>query len=279
MLLRRTLLLLATSLAAPLGIAQSALPAPVPTAAADTCSGISQAAFDVATIKPSDRPSGGFSVSGGPDTVTVDASAFRMILYAYKLHDFQVTGGPGWLTTATWEATAKVDQPPTGYNSLSNYAGDDIQRQRVQAVLAQRFALRCHFETKELPVYDLVLAKGGSKLTPTHADAKDIGSLDLHGGNRASRINGTGISPELIAAILSQKIGRMVIDKTGLASLYDFTLTYTSDPDSSLAPADDSASGPTIFTALEEQLGLRLKSAKGPVPVLVVDSITHPSEN
>jgi uncharacterized protein (TIGR03435 family) len=267
-------------LAAPLGMAQSALPAPAPTAAVDTCSGIFQDTFDVATIKPSDRPSGSFSVSGGPDTVTVNASAFRMILYSYKLHDFQVIGGPGWLTTATWEATAKVDQPPTGYNSLSNYAGDDIMRQRTQAVLAQRFALRCHFETKELPVYNLVLAKGGSKLTPTHADAKNIGSLDLSGGNRANRINGTGISLELMAAVLSQKIGRKVIDKTGLTSLYDFRLTYTSDPAAaSPVSTDDSASGPTIFTALEEQLGLRLESAKGPVPVLVVDSISRPSEN
>jgi uncharacterized protein (TIGR03435 family) len=258
---------LVLTLAAPT-VAQSITPA---------CALPTATAFDVATVKPSQRPSGSSSLGGTADTLTAAGSAFRLILYAYKLHDFQVSGGPNWLSTDTWDITAKVDQPPAGYNSLPNDARDAVARQRLQAVLAQRFNLKCHFETKELPVYNLILAKGGSRLTPTPADAKNIGSLSSNGRNRARRIDGTGVSLPFITAILSQNIGRTVVDKTGLTGLYTFTLTYVSDPDA--ASTDDAASAPTIFTALEEQLGLHLESAKGPVPILVIDDIQKPSEN
>jgi uncharacterized protein (TIGR03435 family) len=152
---------------------------------------------------------------------------------------------------------------------LSNDVRDGLGRQRIRGLLAQRFALKCHFETRELPVYNLVLAKGGSKLTPTPPDAKDKGSLDPNGGNGVRRIDGTGVSLEFIAAILSQSVGRLIIDKTGL---YDFTLTYTSDADAG-SSASDAPAGPTVFTALEEQLGLKLESAKGPIQVLVIDHV------
>jgi uncharacterized protein (TIGR03435 family) len=202
-----------------------------------------------------------------------------MILYAYKLHDFQLSGGPNWLTTDTWEVTAKVDQPPANYDSLPNDARDALARQRLQAVLAQRFNLKCHYETRELPVYNLILAKGGSRLTPTPADAKNIGSLSSNGRNRARHIDGTGVSLPFITAVLSQPLGRIVIDKTGLTGLYTFSLSYTSDPGAASSANDDTATAPTIFTALEEQLGLKLESAKGPVPILVIDDIQKPSEN
>jgi uncharacterized protein (TIGR03435 family) len=203
-----------------------------------------------------------------------------MIEYAWDLRDLQVSGGPGWINAATWEVTAKVDQPPADWSTLRNEEQARIERLRMQAVLAQRFALRCHFETKEFPVYNLVLAKGGSKLKPTPTDAATKGSLDHNGRNRENRAEAKGVTMDPVVAMLTQSLGRTVIDKTGLTGLYDFTLTYTSDADAGSPTSDaDPPSGPTIFTALEEQLGLKLESTKGPAPVLVIDHIEKPTEN
>jgi len=263
-------------LAAPLALAQSA-PAP-------SCSAPAATAFDIATVKPSTQSDGGSSIRTRPDLIATSGTASNMIEFAYNLRDFQLSGGPGWLATAAWDVVAKVDQPPADWSTLSNDARNSIERQRLQAVLAQRFALKCHFETKELPVYNLVVAKSGSKLTPTAADAQKKYAASTHGENRRIRVEANGIPMDFLVANLSQTLGRTVIDKTGLTGLYDFTLTYTSDPDAgspASAPATDSdaASGPSLFTAVEEQLGLKLESSRGPVPILVIDSITRPSEN
>lgn len=244
-----------------------------------TCASPTLVSFDVATIKPDQIDPRGVQLNGTVDTLNATGTAIHMIEFAYKLHDFQVAGAPGWLTNEAWEVTAKVDQPPANYDSLSNDARDEIGRERLQAVLAQRFRLKCHFEAKQLPVYNLVLAKGGSKLTPTSADSKDIGSLGSDRRNGANRIYGTGISLQFIAAMLSGKVGRIVIDKTGLAGIYTFAVTYAADSDPASFASASEPSGPSIFTAVEEQLGLKLEPAKGPVPVLVVDSIDRPSEN
>jgi uncharacterized protein (TIGR03435 family) len=264
-------------LAAPLAMAQGAVPAPT-VAVGDPCSAVRQAAIDVATVKPSERSSGSSTFRGRPDSLIAGGTVLSMIEYAWNLRDFQVAGGAGWIHTATWEVTAKVDEPPADWSNLRGEERDRIGQQRMQAVLAQRFALRCHFETKELPVYNLVVAKGGAKLKPTPSDAKTKGSLDLNGRNRENRVEGKGVTMEPVAVMLTQSLGRTVIDKTGLSGLFDFTLAFTSDPDAD-SPANDGPSGPSIFTALEEQLGLRLEPAKGPVPVLLVDSIARPSEN
>jgi uncharacterized protein (TIGR03435 family) len=216
---------------------------------------------------------------GSADSITASGSIFRMLVNAYDLRDFQVTGGPSWVTDATWDIIAKVDSPVPDWEHLRNDARGAIEQQRMQAVLAQRFALKCHFETRQLPVYNLVVAKGGSKLTPTPADAKKKGSLDMNSDASGNHMQASGIELNTVAKMLSFGLGRIVIDKTGLVDLYDFTLTYTSDPDVASSAAASGPFGPTIFTALEEQLGLRLESAKGPVPVLVIDSISRPSEN
>ena len=279
MLLRRTLLLLAATLASLFARAQTA-PAPASTAAPDPCSSVLQAAFDVATVKPSDAPGGGFALRGTEDTVSASGTVFRMIQFLYDLRDFQITGGPDWVNTANWEITAKVDNPVPNWTDLRSDARFGIQRQRLQAVLAQRLVLRCHFETKDLPVYNLVLAKGGLKLKPTPSGTPGKVSMNSHYQGNQSRLEATGFKLDSLVAVISQTLGRTVIDKTGLTGLYDLTLTWTSDSTvDSPASADDSPSSPSIFTALEEQLGLKLESAKGPVKVLVIDHIEKPSEN
>jgi hypothetical protein len=262
MLFRRILLLLAATLAAPLAHTQTA-PAPASTAVPDPCSSAPQAAFDIATVKPSDAPGGGFALRGTEDTVSASGTVFRMIQFLCDLRDFQITGGPDWVSTANWEITAKVDHPVPNWSDLHSDARFGIQRQRLQAVLAQRLALRCHFETRDLHVYNLAKV-----------------SLNSHYQGNQSRFEATGLKLDSLVALISQTLGRTVIDKTGLAGLYDLTLTWTSDPTvDSPASADDSSSSPTIFTALEEQLGLKLESAKGPVQVLVIDHIEKPTEN
>ena len=238
--------------------------------------------FDVATIKPSTRPAGSSHFGGTPDTLNAGGTVRRIVAAAYGLHDFQITGGPDWLGTDTWEVVAKLDQPVSGWADLPSRIRSAIQAQRLQALLAQRFALRCHFETKDMPVYNLVLAKGGSKLQPTPADGKK-GSFDWSGTRLGTHMTGTGVELANLVGALTQSLGRTVIDKTGLSGRFDFTLTYSPDPDPgssvSAATAADATTSPTIFTALQEQLGLRLEPAKGPVPVLIIDSIQKPSEN
>ena len=250
-------------------------PAPTP------CASPATAAFDVLSVKPIEQSAGSFSVHSHPDSLTADGTLAHILEYAFNLHDFQITGGPGWLSTATWDIAIKVDQPPAGWDALSNDARNAIQRQRMQAALAQRFALKCHFETKQLPVYNLVLAKGGPKpaLAATPADAAKKGSFSSHGEDAKVRMEGAGVTLDQLAANLTRALGRTIIDKTGLTGIYDFTLTYAPDTASAPSAAAPDANGPTVFTALEEQLGLKLESAKGPVPVLVIDSIQKPSEN
>lgn len=203
-----------------------------------------------------------------------------MIEYAYALRDFQVTGGPSWLNNATWDILAKIDRPVPNWTNLRSDDRRAIMRQRMAAVLAQRFNLKCHFETKQLPVYNLVLARGGPKLKQPTADTAKKGSTNWDGEGRQNKMDGTGVELTAFADMLSQALGRTVINKTGLSGISNFTLSWTSDPNvGSPAASTDSNSGPTIFTALEEQLGLKLEPAKGPVPVLVVDSVQKPSEN
>ena len=279
MFLRRILLLLAATLAVPLAHPQTA-PAPASTAVPDPCSSAPQAAFDIATVKPSDAPGGGFALHGTEDTVSASGTVLRMVQFLGDLRDFQITGGPDWVGTANWEITAKVDRPVPNWSDLHSDARFGIQRQRLQAVLAQRLALRCHFETEDLPVYNLVLAKGGSKLKPTPSGAPAKVSMNSHYQGNQSRFEATGLKLDSLVALISQTLGRVVIDKTGLTGLYDLTLTWTSDTTvDSPASADVLSSSPTIFTALGEQLGLKLESAKGPVKGLVIDHIEKPSEN
>jgi uncharacterized protein (TIGR03435 family) len=248
---------------------------------APSCTSPDLTAIDVASVKPIQQSANDFSMYNRPDSLKADGILSNMIEFAYSLHDFQISGGPGWLTTATWEVAAKVDQPPANYDSLPIEVRGALQRRRMAAVLAQRFNLKCHFETKQLPVYNLVLTKGGAKpaLAPTSADAAKKGSFSVHGDERGVRMQANGVAIDTLVANLSGSLGRTVINHTGLTGIYDFTLTYAPNATAASPASADDAAGPTIFTALEEQLGLRLEPAKGPVPVLIIDSISRPSEN
>jgi uncharacterized protein (TIGR03435 family) len=169
----------------------------------------------------------------------------------------------------------------------------------LQALLADRFKLSIHRETKELPVYALVAAKNGPKLQEAKADATYPngikgpdgvargGMMRIGGGE----VTGQGLPIANLTRMLSQQLGRTVIDKTGLTGKYDFTLQWT--PDESQGPmfkgadgappggnpAPPESSGPSLFTAIQEQLGLKLESQKGPVEIIVIDHVEKPSQN
>jgi uncharacterized protein (TIGR03435 family) len=155
--------------------------------------------------------------------------------------------------------------------------------QELQSMFIDRFHFRCHMSSKEMPVYELVVAKSGSKLSPSTADASkrsNIGS-NIHAG--VGHTKASGVGTDRIAMLLTAPTGRMVIDKTGLTGVYDFTLDWTQDSNTAGAQptsaTTDTPNGPTIFTAVEEQLGLHLQPAKAPVPVMVIDRIDQPAEN
>jgi uncharacterized protein (TIGR03435 family) len=244
------------------------------------CVAGARATFDVSTVKASQTSSHSSSMRSMADSLTATGALRLMIMNAYGLRDFQITGGPDWVNTATWEVAAKID-PPDKAPPKADPAYDAFnarRSQRLQSLLADRFGLKCHMVTKELPVYELVLAKGGSKLKETTAEEGKRGSTNIHGQDHKSTGTFTGITTKALAATLSGETGRTVVDKTGLTASYDFTLTWASDDQPTAADAD-TASGPTIFTALQEQLGLKLESSKGPVEVLVIDSVEKPGEN
>jgi uncharacterized protein (TIGR03435 family) len=240
-----------------------------------------RATFDVSTVKASQTSSRSSSMRSRADGITASGSLRRFAEVAYGLRDFQVTGGPDWVNTSTWEVAAKIDPPdvaPAKTDAAAYDAWNERRMERMQSLLAERFGLKCHMTTKELPVYELVLAKGGSKLKETTAEEGKRGSTNVEGQGRKSQATFTGVTTKSLATSLSSEAGRLVLDKTGLTGSYDFTLTWTND-DHSMETEADAASGPTLFTAVQEQLGLKLEPSKGPVPVLVIDSAERPGEN
>lgn len=260
--------------------------------------------FEVASIKPSRADDKTRSLFMSPGKFTTEAEAIKEVIrFAYDIKsDNQLSGGPSWINSEEFDIEAKEEHLVA--ENLEKLSFEEQAKQirlMVQALLADRFRLKVSHQTKELPVYALVVAKGGPKLTETQVPPpfRD-GTAAPNRGFRGIRmmgpgqLTGTNINIRLLADILSRQreLGRLVIDETGLKGNYDWTLKWTPDqggpmfkgpdggPPSADTPAPDS-SGPSIFTALEEQLGLKLESRKGPIESLVIDSIDieRPSEN
>jgi uncharacterized protein (TIGR03435 family) len=237
--------------------------------------------FDVVSIKPLDQPAIGW-MRRTQDGLTVTAPLRNLIQYAFGLHDFQISGGPSWIQTKTWEVHAKLDTPDTDSAQVSSSERQsqyDRNMQQLQSVLVERFGLRCHFTSKEMPVYDLVVAKGGAKLKDTQADPTKRGNVYPEINGLRSHASGMAVGTDRLAILLSGPTGRFVVDKTGLTGSYDFTLDWVNDAAPGAEPPSDPPSGPTIYTAVEEQLGLKLIPDKGQVPVLVIDAAELPSAN
>lgn len=258
--------------------------------------------FEVASIKPSRADDNMTRLFMSPGKFTTEAETIKEVIrFAYDIKsDNQLSGGPSWINSEKFDIEAKEEHSVAeNLQKLPFEEQANEIRLMVQALLADRFRLKVSHQTKELPVYALVVAKGGPKLTETQVPPPSPdGMAAPNRGFRGIRmmgpgqLTGTNINVGLLARILSRQreLGRLVIDQTGLKGNYDWTLKWTPDqgdpmfrgPDggrpSTDVPAPDS-SGPSIFTALEEQLGLKLESRKGPIETLVIDSIERPSEN
>jgi uncharacterized protein (TIGR03435 family) len=251
--------------------------------------------FDVVSVKPNKSGRDIGVIRFKPDGFSAtDISLKELLSQIYGIKEDLVSGLPSWANSARYDIDAKV-------------AGSDVEtlkklrreqrRSMLRSILQDRFKLNAHTETKQLPVFELVVAKSGPKLREaTPGDAYTNGIKAPGGVSRAGMIMmkpgefiGQGIPLSTLADALSDNLQRTVIDKTGLTGKYDLTLEWTPDngADPMFKGMDDApqrtpppdASGPSIFIALQEQIGLKLQSANGPVETLVVDHVEMPSEN
>jgi bla regulator protein BlaR1 len=236
-------------------------------------------AFEVASIKPAKPGQRGMRVEFDPGGrfVASNMSLRFLIQQAYGIKDFQIVGAPAWAGSEHYDIVAK---PESGVE-----LGRDSLRPMMEALLVERFKLVVHRETKELPIYSLVVAKSGSKLKES---AGEQGRVMQRFGR--GEVNLEGATMVMLVTMLAQQLGRNVIDNTGLTGHYDIKLQWTPDeslrgpgdgggppPPESAAPPDNS--GPSLFTAVQEQLGLKLESSKGPVEIVVIDHVEKATEN
>jgi uncharacterized protein (TIGR03435 family) len=256
--------------------------------------------FDVASVKPAASTDGRAFLQATPGRLAMTNLALRrIILIAYEAQDYQIAGAPGWIDSEHYDIQAKAEGNP----SVQQMEGPMLRR-----LVEERFRLALHRETRQLPAYRLSVGTTGPKLQPskegscTPYDTNSPPSMTPQGEPRqvfcgfqrtpTEGLNRTleakGVSMAALAANLSRTytaaLGRNVIDGTRLTGAFDFQLTWAIDPPAGVSGAAENAShpdltGPSIFVALQEQLGLRLVPTKGPVEVLVIDHVERPSGN
>ncbi len=228
--------------------------------------------FDVVSVKAANANTRGMSIETNRGRfVARGATLAFLVQYAYRLQPHQVYGGPNWFDSERFEIQARFD-------GNDNADKDDRLILMLRTALEDRFKLRFHRETKQLPVYKLTIAKNGPKLKSSDRDTNP--SMRGGGGQLVAR----HATIANLAGQLKRSLGRDVIDETGLRGAYDFMLVFAPDENQQpipglprVAPVDPS--GPSLFTALQEQLGLRLESSNGSVDVIVIDHAEKPSEN
>jgi uncharacterized protein (TIGR03435 family) len=234
--------------------------------------------FDVASVKLNkvsvDGRSHIYSSSTSGNFRTANVPMKALLQQAYGLPESQIFGVSAPVNSAMFDIEAKVDSTfDTQLNLLDEEARRAQKRLLLQALLADRFHLKCHKETRELPIYALVVSKGGVKLVAAQSNG-----LLINGSY--GRLTAQGLTTDGLARELAKVLGRPVEDKTGVPGRFDVTLQWTPDEGPARlngVPIADPP--PSIFTAIQEQLGLKLEPRKGPVEVLVVDHVEMPTEN
>lgn len=228
------------------------------------------ASFEVASVKPNtSRISNALPPSRANGSYSASNVALKSVIAnAYEVRIFQIEGDPDWLTSERFDIIARGREGTP----------DGLRAAMLRTLLAERFKLAAHFETREQQVYALVLARSdgrlGSQLKPSAAATGSAsGFLQTSVDKGVARINGNRVRIDNFAIVLSSSVfSRRVIDRTGLGGEFDLDLRFT--PDSSTAAAPEF---PSIFTAVQEQLGLKLQSERAPVPILVIDSVQRPT--
>ena len=246
-------------------------PAPVRPMPADA-----DPAFEVATIKPSspDARGRGFRMQGG-NVSTVNMTLGEMVTLAYDVDAHQIVGGPAWSTSDRYDITGKPD--PEGQPNQDQF------KTMLRKLLADRFQLAFHKEQKELSVYALSAAKGGAEISKN--DPKNATTGIIFRGPGSVLLNNVTMD-EFCRMLQSAALDRPVVNQTGLAGKYDFSLVWTPSQfqtavpnPNALAPPDRADAPPDLYTAIQQQLGLKIDSARLPIEVLVVDEAERPSEN
>jgi uncharacterized protein (TIGR03435 family) len=226
--------------------------------------------FEVASIKPNKTNERMYYGLRNATMTVRNMTVKGLIQIAYGKRDSQITGGPAWITSECFDIDAKAER--------AQKATHDMEK----SLLATRFQLKLHTETKEASVYSLVVARGGlkMKLSADQTEPEKGGPKELGSG----RLVGEGIPMYIITNLLSNMLGRTVINNTGLTAKYDVNLApapdsleLPTDPANALTPAD--VLNLAIIEAVEKQLGLKIESTKAPEEVLVIDHIEHPSAN
>jgi len=294
---RKLLLSVAGLVAVALPVVFGVLHATPSRAEAVAASGVSQYNYRVTKFAPS-KPSNkvqmikmlftpeGFSASG----VTVKG----LLVTAYKLEDNQISGAPDWINSAKFDIEATIDEATA--NDLKKLEPEQrvlVAQRMLQTFLAERFKLKVHGETKELPIYNLVVAPGGAKLqeagqgNPSVVRIKGPDGQEHEGMMRLGpgSMEGQAITMSEIADLMSRQVGTKVVDKTGLTGRYDISIKWTTDEnqpsavDNGKSSEPSPFSGPALLTAIQEQLGLELQPLRGQVQILAIDHAEKPAEN
>jgi uncharacterized protein (TIGR03435 family) len=260
--------------------------------------------FEVATVKRNTSAPGNSllrRMPGGRLTAT-NMPVRLMITFAYQLAQYQLVGGPSWITGDGYDIVAKMEGDPA---PVAPGTGTDPMQLALRGLLAERFKLKVHRETREMDIFALVMAKPGGAPGPSlklsTADCAAQAAAARRGGpppgppgppapgapfcgifGGPGRLRFGGLPASQMAQAFSGQSGRMVVDRTGLPGSWDFELNFAPEgrggPGGPDAPAAD-PNAPSFFTAIQEQLGLKLEPTKGPVEVLVIDSIEHPTDD
>jgi|SRR5579883_2254854 len=261
--------------------------------------GRSKPAFEVATVKRNtaiegrsrqgDQPGGRF--------VATRVTLRTLMGFAYR-GVYGPLGGPAWVDSELWDIAAKAPEGSVpGCTGPPDMDKPDTMALMVQSLLEDRFQLKTHSEQREIPVYELRIARGGAKIKlsddqtpagppsgPPQPGTIPRGAMKMLRGD----VEGLAVPISGLVGTLSLQAGRKVIDKTGLTGLYDFKLLWTPDPTAApaqpgtpvgTAPIPGDPGGPSLFTSVQEQLGLTLQPAKANVDALIIDSVQKPSEN
>jgi len=231
-------------------------------------------AYDVMTIKPNKADNGSMGIdSHNGHFVAHNVSLKRLLQYVYDLNEDSLIGVPAAFDSLHFDIEAKIVEPDL--DAIKKMSSAQA-RAMLLPLLTKRLQLKTHTETRVLPIYELVVVKGGLKIKPSKDQTRHGDSgIGMYFINNNRRITARDLTMASWAKTLADQVHRTVIDKTGLAGDYDLELKWTPD-DSPTAQTDDA---PSIFTAVQEQLGLKLQPAKGPAEVLVIDHIALPSDN
>jgi len=219
--------------------------------------------FDVASIKPSNAEPGSSGVDTDNGLLRMqNVTLRRCMMSAYAVPERQILGGPKWIDDLRYDIVARTSRTDDGVDLMA----------MLQSLLAERFRLSFHHESQSLAGYSLTVTKGGLKATPSEAEGSSTS------GGRG-RIDAKGATMARLAMRLSNLLGAPVVDMTEETRRFDFSLQWVPEQMVAGSGATDAPTGPSLFTALQEQLGLKLESRKVPVEALVIDHAEPASEN